>query len=234
MAGIAEGEVWRGGEATEGDAALGGDRDVGNRVSAAATDEGREEELAGRGELGDESVGAAAASGLDDTAGGAEVGGVRSAGDIEIASGVNGGGGGRIEAVAAEVSGIGDDGVDGKGVICVVSAEGEGGGLAVEVPAGRDKDAAAGDGLESDGGTLVDVAVGVGQDEFAGAGEAGRRVGEEEADAGGVGVGGENEIVFEELGAGVEDDIDAGVEIGVANGGGVREVVGPLGGVGTA
>ena len=72
---------------------------------------------------------------------------------------------------------------------------------------------------------MVDVT----DDEFARGGETGRRVGEVETDEGGLGVGGEFKIVLEELGAGVEDEIDAGVELGIANGLGVSEVVGPLG-----
>lgn|GEM_PF-6595172 len=87
---------------------------------------------------------------------------------------------------------------------------------------------AAADGLEGDGATLVDLA----DYEFAGGDRRGG--GEVEADEGGIGVGGEFEIVLEELGAGVEDEedeIDTGIELGVADGFGVGEVTGPFGGI---
>ncbi len=193
------GEIARVGIAGD-DGGTGGIDGDGGRVGAGgAVDVGGGEDGFGvGGELGDEEAGG---------------GGAGCAGGVDVAGGVDGECVDGVVARGAEEGGGFDDGIDEKRKGGVVRGELELDGVAGKGEGGGDGGVRLGGGgaamakLEGGGG---DEEVAIFDLESGGAREA-------HADEGGVGVGMEEEIVFEIGGGGVEDEVDAGVDVGVSD-----------------
>jgi len=105
----------------------------------------------------------------------------------------------------------------------IVGGEGEGDLVAAEAELDGDLLPLALDGLEGDGAVLAEDAGGGIEEEIAFGGEPGKR-GEAEADGGGIGTGGDVEIVLELGAAGFVEEVDAGVDAIETDGGEVGDL----------
>ncbi len=188
---------------------------------------------AGGVELGDEGVGVGAVGALSG-AGGGEVGGLGEAGDVGGAGAVHGDAEALVGGAAAEEGGGGEGGVDDQRVIGVVGADGEAHQpVCIDDVVPIDGVAYAVDVLVEDG-RLGDDPRPAGHDgEVALSVHAhGVGAGEAEADLGGVGARGDEEVVLELGGVAVEHHVHAGVQALVLDRAVVRDAGEPAGRVG--
>jgi len=147
--------------------------------------------------------------------------------EVESAGAIRFGGDNNLPVRVAEVGEVGDGRIDGKGMGAIVGGEGEGDLVAAEAELDGDLLPLALDGLEGDGAVLAEDAGGGIEEEVTFGGEPGKR-GEAEADGGGIGTGGDVEIVLELGAIGFVEEVDAGVDAIETDGG----EVGDLGDVG--